>query len=298
MRKLLLIISLTVLINYIQADKTRVVIIYTNNTNGFLENCHCPSHPYGALEKRAVVIDSIRGAEKNILMLDAGDILDIVPNRLKHQVVLQAYDYMNYDAWTAGDQDFVEGIDFFQEKFLNLKMPLISLNIICKNKFFASKYIFKQFDQIKIGITGFIDHDFQKYIYSDAKKYIKFIAGDKLLKTALHDMSAQCDFNIVLSHHGIDHDRLIARKYSGIDLIIGAHSQTITKEPELVNETLIVQAGENGFRIGVLTLFFNHKKLESVDNQLMLLTEHDPDHPQIIKLIEQYKNERQSVKQP
>jgi 5'-nucleotidase len=107
-------------------------------------------------------------------------------------------------------------------------------------------------------------------------------------------MSAQCDFNIVLSHHGFDHDRLIAQKYSRIDLIIGGHSQTVTKEPELVNKTLIVQAGENGFRTGVLTLFFNNKKLASINNQIVLLKEHDPDHPQIKKLIEQYKYKRQN----
>ena len=58
MKSILIFISLLFLASSNQAGQTKVVIIYTNNTNGFLENCHCPSHPYGALEKRAVIIQS------------------------------------------------------------------------------------------------------------------------------------------------------------------------------------------------------------------------------------------------
>jgi 2',3'-cyclic-nucleotide 2'-phosphodiesterase (5'-nucleotidase family) len=298
MKNMLLFISLLFLINVMQAGQTKVVIIYTNNTNGFLENCHCPSHPYGAIEKRAVVIDSIRRVEKNVLLLDTGDILDIISNKKKHHYILKAYEYMNYDAWIAGDQDFVEGIDFFQQQFLNLKMPLVNTNMIYKNKFFAKKYIYKTFEDITIGITGVINTEFKKYIYSDAKKYIQFIKPDKVLKSAIREMSAKCNFIILLSHNGMDNDRLIAQNYSGIDLIIGSHSQTITNEPERVNNTMIVQAGENGFRTGVLSLFFNDKKVQSIKNQLRLLKEKDLDHPEIMKLIEEYKKQLKSDKQP
>ena len=294
MKNIFLFISLIFLINLIQAEQTKVVIIYTNNSNGFLENCHCPSHPYGAIEKRAVVIDSIRRVEKNVLLLDTGDILDIISNRQKHNYILKAYEYMNYDAWIAGDQDFVEGIDFFQQQFLNLNMSLVSTNMIYKNKFFTKKYICKEFEDIKIGITGVINTELQKYIYSDAKKYIQFIEPGKVLKSTIRDISSQCNFIILLSHNGMDNDRLIAKKYSGIDLIIGSHSQTVTQEPEMLNNTMIVQAGENGFRIGVLTLFFHNKKVQSIKNQLILLKEKDPDHPEIIKLIKEYKKQQKS----
>jgi 2',3'-cyclic-nucleotide 2'-phosphodiesterase (5'-nucleotidase family) len=297
MKNILLFISFIFLINLIHTGQTKVVIIYTNNTNGFLENCHCPSHPYGAIEKRAVVIDSIRRVEKNVLLLDTGDILDIISNRKKHHYILKAYEYMNYDAWIAGDQDFVEGMDFFQQQFLNLNMSLISTNMIYKNKFFTKKYIYKAFEDITIGITGAINTEFKKYIYSDAKKYIQFIKPDKVLKSAIREMSAQCNFIILLSHNGMDNDRLIAQNYSGIDLIIGSHSQTITREPERENSTMIVQAGENGFRIGVLTLFFNNKKVQSLKNKMILLKEKDPDHPEIMKLIKEYKSQLKSNKQ-
>ena len=38
------------------AHSETVVIIYTHNTNGVLENCKCPERSYGALEKRAFIL--------------------------------------------------------------------------------------------------------------------------------------------------------------------------------------------------------------------------------------------------
>ena len=34
------------------AQNKKLYILHTNNTNGALENCYCPDHPFGAVEKR------------------------------------------------------------------------------------------------------------------------------------------------------------------------------------------------------------------------------------------------------
>ena len=296
MKIILIFVILLSLTGFNQAEPVKVVIMYTNNTNGVLENCHCPSHPYGALEKRAVIIERVRKREKNVLLLDTGDISDIAMNTLRHTYVLKAYQYMKYDAWTAGDQDFVEGMDFFRENYLSLDMSLVNINITYKDQLLGDKYIIKQFDNIKIGITGIIDSDFQKYIYSDAKKYIKIIDQDNALTNVLSELKDQCDYIILLSHSGIDRDHSIAGQHPGINLIIGGHSQTLTKVPEKVNDTYIVQAGENGFRIGTLSLIFENKKCSSINNQVLLLKENAPDQPEIMKLIEEYKKKLKEKK--
>ena len=89
------------------AQDGELVIVYTNNTNGILENCRCPERAYGALEKRAAFIDSARKVHPDLLLLDSGDLLDIRPNALLHRYIIKAYGLMRYDAWTPGDQDFI-----------------------------------------------------------------------------------------------------------------------------------------------------------------------------------------------
>ena len=116
MKNTLLFLATVFIISHVMA--TELTIVYTHNTNGHLENCVWPSRPYGALEKRATVIDSIRKVEINLLLIDAGDILGAWINPRRHKYIAEAYKYHNYDIWTPGDQDFVEGKKFFLESLL------------------------------------------------------------------------------------------------------------------------------------------------------------------------------------
>jgi len=261
MKKFLSIFFLFCACHTLVADSTRIVLLYSNNSNGLLENCHCPEHAYGALEKRAYVVDSIRSKEKNILLLDSGDILDIVSNRLLHSYMLRAYDFMKYDLWVAGDQDFVEGPDFFLQDMLNLNMIFLNTNLEYKDKMPGKKYIVEQFTDIKIGITGTINPAYQKYLEREI---------------------------VLISHSGLDKDEQLAERFPNINLIIGGHSQILTKKPKVVGETVIVQGGESGYRLGTIYLTFNNNKLKNLKNKFILLDKDIPDHPEIVKLIKEY----------
>ncbi len=116
------------------AQDQKIVIVYSHNSNGVLENCNCPDNSYGALEKRAALLDSIRKVEKDIVLVDTGDILDIVNNRLLHEFIVRGYDYMKYDYWVPGDQDFVEGSDFFRNTLLNMAGQLVISNLKYQGK--------------------------------------------------------------------------------------------------------------------------------------------------------------------
>ena len=56
------------------AQNKKLYILHTNNTNGALENCYCPDHPFGAVEKRSVYVSDFIKKHPNSILLDAGDI--------------------------------------------------------------------------------------------------------------------------------------------------------------------------------------------------------------------------------
>ena len=57
-------------------DKT-LYILHTNNTNGALENCYCPDHPFGAVEKRVVFVENFLEDHPNA-----------IPTKLAHLLFL------------------------------------------------------------------------------------------------------------------------------------------------------------------------------------------------------------------
>ena len=179
------------------AQQDSLVIVYSHNTNGVLENCNCPERSYGALEKRAVVIDSIRDVEKNILLVDSGDILDIQPSKLLHSYIVRAYDYIKYDYWTPGDQDFVEGTDFFLNKLSAFSAILINTNIYYKQSLVGQPYAIKEFGKFRIGITGTIRDDLHKYLDpetgSDFRFNDQFANLDPVIKNLSENLTLPVD---------------------------------------------------------------------------------------------------------
>ena len=83
--------------------ETEISILYTNNTNGALENCLCPGKAYGSLEKRVLFIREWFEDNPNSLLLDAGDFLSPTRNALKDSIAFRIYEMMAYDAIGLGD---------------------------------------------------------------------------------------------------------------------------------------------------------------------------------------------------
>ena len=274
------------------AAETDVLIIYTNNTNGILQNCNCPDHAYGALEKRAYVIDSLRQEVDYTILLDGGDILDIRRDTILHGHILDAYARMNYDYWVAGDQDFVEGSEFFEQITQTAHLTLLNTNIFKDDTLPGIKYDIKQMDHVKIGFTGTIRPDLHQYLDQDCRSLYNFSDQIKALTGVIEFLEKQTDFLILLSQSGFENDRIVAQKYPQIDLIVGGHSQTRVTEPGVEGKTLIVQAGESGYHVGILKLSFRQKKLESYHNELYLLDKSVPDDARVIEIINRYQQER------
>ena len=97
---------------------------------------------------------------------------------------------------------------------------------------------------------------------------------------------------IALSHSGNydgkgeDYD--LAKAVTGIDLIISAHSHTVTEEPIEVGGTWIVSAGEYGKYLGVVTM---ERDGTCVDFERIPIDETVADDPEISALVEQFKTD-------
>jgi 5'-nucleotidase len=285
-------ILLTVGISVAQTES--LVVVYTHNTNGVFENCTCPEKSYGALEKRAAVIDSIRKSEKNVLLLDTGDILDILPSPILHKYVAMAYDYMNYDFWIPGDQDFIEGSDFFLNNLSKISAPIVNTNIYYQDKPVGKSYAIVIFGNIRVGITGTINDDLHKYLEAPTDSDFIFKDQTLSLNPVMPELSEKTDYLILLSHSGIERDRQIAKKFPSIDLIIGGHSQTVLNQPEQIGSTYISQVGESGYRVGIIKVIFENKRVHQIKSSVILLERNMPDDQAVVEMIKNYHKERLS----
>ena len=265
--------------------QTKITILHTNNLNSTLENCICPDHPFGSIEKIKPLVDKIRNKEKNVLLLDAGDILSPFGDTHKDKTMLSALPYLKYDAITVGDQDFLNGMTFFKNNFIKKNYPLISANLSIN----APPYIVKEFSKVKIGIIGITAPTAFNFFPEDKRNEIAVGDVDKNIEKALDELRSKTDIIILLSHSGLDEDKKIAAKYPEINLIVGGHSQNVLKDGEKIGNTLIAQAGGDGYYLGRVDIIVNrNRKISGMSARLIPIGIELKNDAQIASIVKKY----------
>ena len=272
-------------------SQASLFILHTNNTNGALENCYCPDHPLGSIEKRSLYIQDFINANPRTVVLDAGDFFTMSQKLLKDSLVCEAYATIPYDGILLGDQELTR-----DEKFLNTVLPKLESSIILSNLespnlSFVRKYKVIKRGGLSVGIIGVLGGNAMKYYPKDIRDSIILTDPVSTVNEIVKRIRPRTDLIILLSHQGFEQDQVLAKSIKGVNVILGAHSQTVPKEPTIVNDILISQAGREGYYVGLIELKLSkYKKIEDHNFSTISMTQDMPDHPRIMELIKYFED--------
>lgn len=257
----------------------KLTVLHTNDVHSRIDPfpMNDPKYPgLGGVARRAAIINKIRAAEKNVLLLDAGDIFQGTPyfNLYGGEPELKLMSKMGYDAATIGNHDFDNGIQGLADRIPDMNFPFLNANYNFKNTPLENKvtpYRIFYKGGIKTGVfgvgielKGLVDGKmYGETRYEDPVSHANRIAT--LLKN-----EHKCDLIICLSHLGYRYDdkkisdEVLAEQTSFIDLIIGGHTHTFLDKPvSRMNrdqkEILIAQVGWAGIRLGRIDFIFDMK---------------------------------------
>jgi 5'-nucleotidase len=262
----------------------KLTILHTNDTHSRIEPFPEGSRfaGMGGIAKRAAIINSIRQAEKHVLLLDAGDIFQGTPyfNVFGGELEFKAMSQMQYDASTLGNHDFDAGLEGLAKQLPFASFDFVSANYNFENTLLHGKIkpykIFHKGD-IKIGVTGAgIELEglvpkslFGNTLYEDPITKINQIAS--YLKN-----DEKCDLVICLSHLGYEYkskkvsDLVLAENSENVDIIIGGHTHTFLDNPMIVNNLIgqpvvVNQVGWAGIVLGRLDVFVKRQKKKNAE---------------------------------
>ena len=254
----------------------KITILHTNDLHSRIEPFSERDPKYanlGGLSRLSTMIDQVRKSEKNVILLDAGDIFQGTPyfNLFGGELEFKLMSNMQYDASTLGNHDFDNGVDGLIDQLPNAKFSFINCNYDLSNsplKEYVQPFKIINKSGIRIGILGvgielegLVDiKNYGNIIYLDPIENANRIAN--YLKT-----EEKCDLVICLSHLGFDYgdsdevsDIHLAKNTKNIDLIIGGHTHTFFEKPIKYKnlekkKVLINQVGWAGINLGKIDFY-------------------------------------------
>ena len=272
-------------------SQASLFILHTNNTNGALENCYCPDHPLGSIEKRSLYINDFINSNPRTLVLDAGDFFTMSKKLLKDSLVCEAYATIPYDGILLGDQELTRDENFLNDVLPKLESSIILSNLEEPSLSFVRKYKVIKRGGLSIGVIGILGGNAMKYYPKDIRDSIVLTDPASTVNEIVKRIRPRTDVIILLSHQGFDQDQVLAKSLKGVNIILGAHSQTVPKEAVIINDILISQAGREGYYVGLIELKLNkYKKIEEHIMSTISMTQDMPDHPRIMELIKYFED--------
>lgn len=262
----------------------KLTILHTNDMHSRIEPfpLNDPKYPgLGGMARRAALIEKIRRTEKNILLLDAGDIFQGTPyfNLYGGELEFKLMSKMKYDGCTLGNHDFDNGLDGLVKMLPYAEFPFISSNYDFSETIMNGKTIpYKIFskEEVKIGVFGLgieLNGLVDKKMYGKTVYRDPLAAAEKMSSRLKKEMN--CHLVVCLSHLGFKYesdkmdDIRLAEQTENIDIIIGGHTHTFLNSPAIVEnkagkKVLINQVGWAGIRLGKIDCFFERGSLKKL----------------------------------
>ena len=264
-------------------NDVKLTILHTNDVHSQIEPFPLNHNEYpnrGGFARRANIFKDLMKINPNTLIFDAGDIFQGTPyfNFFKGDLELKLMKKMGYNAATIGNHEFDAGLNSLKKNILNNDFQFISSNYNFDNtelEGLVSKYKVYRRQGIKIGVFGLgieLKGLVNSSLYRETKYYDPVEIANEMTRKL---KEKKCDLIICISHlgHTYQNDKIsdlkLGKLTSDIDLIIGGHTHTLLKKPEIIknskNEDVIInQVGSNGVYIGKID--FNFSNLNKISS--------------------------------
>lgn len=247
-----------------------LVILHTNDTHSLILP---DADGKGGVLQRKAIIDSVKKANKDVLLIDAGDKVQgtLFFKFFKGDVEYPLQNLLGVDVSILGNHEFDNGLQALADKERILKAERLSANydfIGTPAEGLFKPYTIKNIAGKKIGFFG-INIDPESII---AQSNYEGMGFKNVIETANETAAylrqkKKCDLVVAVTHIGYTKgndkttDPELARASKDIDIIIGGHSHTLIdpktpdKYPSIVDNAegrpvLIVQTGKSGKYLG------------------------------------------------
>jgi 2',3'-cyclic-nucleotide 2'-phosphodiesterase (5'-nucleotidase family) len=229
----------------------------------------------GGYATLAGYVDSLRRLYPQHLVLNAGDDFQGTPVSAvtKGMSQILILNQILPDAFTPGNHEFDYGLEELRQEIAAARFNVISANLYDSTHqgLWLPPYVIIEIGGLKIGVIGYIFEGLESSVLPSNMRGLRALNPTAQIMHYVPQLDAETDLIVALGHNGFEEDSLLALMLDKVDIIIGGHSHTRLRQPVVVNNILICQAGSRGRYLGVLKASVDKQTKSIADYQYELL---------------------------
>lgn len=284
-------------------DTFSLTIMHTNDTHAH----HDPDgNGDGGAAREATVVQQIRSEVENSLLLDGGDrftgTLYHITYQGQDQVAIM--NALGYDGMTLGNHEFDNGDETLAAFVSGLNFPVVTANVDFSESpdlaGLIDPYAVLDVNGEQVGIIGLVTPE-AEILSSPGDELVFNYDLIGVTQQYVDELTAMGVNKIILvTHIGYAADLLVAQGVSGVDVVVGGHTNTFLSNtyadadgeyPTVLESTtgepvLVVQASTATVYLGRLDVTFDRAGvLTDWDGDAILLSRYIPQDPEVADII-------------
>lgn len=268
----------------------------------------------GGMARIACIVNKARSETRTpVLLFDSGDTTHgytALPKAFHGEATIAIMNAMDYEAMAPGNHDFQWHAVDTVRNIKDSEFPWVCANLVYAGtaQTYLPPYVIKEVDGVRVAVFGLINN----LIKNHPKTYV---AGPELgldvlpaIETAARlvpELRKKADIVVLLSHLGRTEDVALAQAVPGIDVILGGHSHSTLRTPQMVSvgkrtafslgAVPVVQAGYHGLYVGKTRVIFRKDAasgrytLMSCKGELVTVDNKIPNDHAITEIIKRFE---------
>jgi len=270
-----------------QAESTEIVILHTNDMHASLDR----------FPKLAAYKKALEQQYNHVLLVSAGDIFSGNPvvdfYKEKGYPMVDLMNRVGYRITAIGNHEFDYGQKILGKRMEQADFPFICANMDTQNAALPQPEPYAVLEEggYKLFFLALIELGNQGVPSTHPDK-VDGIAFSDPVESAEKFMKQKDRYDafIGLTHLGYETDKELAQTYPQFDAILGGHSHTLVDTPQMINEVLLSQAGDDMEFVGKVILTFQGGKLTSRSSDMISLEDYESTDPKLDTLVQHYQN--------
>ncbi|MAC77657.1 MAG: multifunctional 2',3'-cyclic-nucleotide 2'-phosphodiesterase/5'-nucleotidase/3'-nucleotidase [Rhodobacteraceae bacterium] len=226
---------------------------------------------FGGSARLVTAVEEARARSDNSILVDGGDQFQgtLFYTYYKGKAAAEMMNKLGYDAMTVGNHEFDDGPEVLRGFMDAVDFPVLMSNADVSGEEMLADTLMKstviEKNGEKIGLIGLTPQDTDEL--ASPGPNVTFTDPVAAVQGEVDKLTAEgVNKIIVLSHSGYGVDKRVAAETSGVDVIVGGHTNTFLSNtadnaegpyPTMVNDTAIVSAYAYGKFLGELNVVFD-----------------------------------------